>query len=374
MLCDILSDHHERCYHHFRMSATTFIALRDALVERGLISSTRNMTADEQLGIFLYGVGHGVANRILAETIQHSGETISRHFNNVLRGIVRLKDDYIMLSSSNAAVHPRIQNNPNFHPFKNAIGAIDGTHIPVVVERSKQAPFRCRKEFTSQNMMAAVSFDFNFLFVCTGWEGSAADMRVLRWACKIGGFVVPEGKYYLVDSGYANTEKFLAPYRGERYNISQFDASTRAHVHRNPRDLYNHRNAQLRNVVEMTFGILKKRFKILNVVTPFSYKVQCLIAMACCIIHNFIRRHQVNDNIFSDKGPDKQDAQNEGGVDDLVGVIEDSQNGEDLHCPIGCDDGATTTISAVELGLFARMIVDGGSEIATSFSHIPNSH
>nr|CAD1837155.1 unnamed protein product [Ananas comosus var. bracteatus] len=118
------------------------------------------MTADEQLGIFLYGVEHGVANRILAETFQHSGETISRHFNNVLRGIVRLKDDYIMLPSSNAAVHPRIRDNPNFHPFKNAIGAIDGTHIPVVVKRR--------------------------------WEGSTADMRVLRWACERGGFVVPE--------------------------------------------------------------------------------------------------------------------------------------------------------------------------------------
>ncbi|OAY65043.1 putative nuclease HARBI1, partial [Ananas comosus] len=318
MLCDILSGHHERCYHHFRMSATTFIALRDALVERGLISSTRNITADEQLGIFLYGVGHGVANRILAETFQHSGETISRDFNNVLRGIVRLKDNYIMLPSSNAVVHLRIRDNPNFHPFKNAIGAIDGTHIPVVVKRSQQAPFRCRKGFTSQNMMAAVSFDLNFLFVCTGWEGSTTDMRVLRWACERGGFVVPEGKYYLVDSGYANTEKFLTPYRGERYHISQFDASTLARVHRNPRDLYNHRHAQLRNVVERTFGILKKRFKILNVATPFSYKVQYLIAMACCIIHNFIRRHQANDNIFSDEGPDEQDAENEGGVGDLL--------------------------------------------------------
>ncbi|OAY82550.1 putative nuclease HARBI1, partial [Ananas comosus] len=281
------------------------------------------------LGIFLFGVGHGVANRILAETFKHSGETISRHFNNVVRGIVGLKDDYIMLPSSNVAVHPRIRDNPNFHPFKNAIGAIDGTHIPVMVKKSKQAPFRCRKGFISQNMMAAVSFDLNFLFVCTGWEGSAADMRVLRWACESGGFIVPEGKYYLVDSGYANTEQFLAPYRGERYHIGQFDASTRARDHRNPRDLYNHRHAQLRNVVERTFGILKKRFKILNVTTPFPYKVQCLIVMACCIIHNFIRRHQANDYIFFE-GPNEQDAENEGGEGDLVGVIDDSQNGEDL--------------------------------------------
>ncbi|OAY82418.1 hypothetical protein ACMD2_22921 [Ananas comosus] len=176
--------------------------------------------------ILCYPCGYGVANRILAETFQHSGETISRHFNNVVRGIVRLKDEYVMLPSSNAAVHPRIRDNPNFHPFKNAICAIDGTHIPVVVRRSKQALFHCRKGFTSQNMMAAVSFDQNFIFVCTDWEGSAADMRVLRWACETGGFVVPEGKYYLLDSGYANTDRFLAPYRGERYHISQFDANT----------------------------------------------------------------------------------------------------------------------------------------------------
>ncbi|MQL89643.1 hypothetical protein Taro_022215 [Colocasia esculenta] len=42
-------------------------------------------------------------------------------------------------------------------------------------------------------------------------------MRVLRWALESGGFKVPEGKYFLVDAGYANTPQFLAPYRGIRY-------------------------------------------------------------------------------------------------------------------------------------------------------------
>ncbi|OAY72930.1 hypothetical protein ACMD2_16959, partial [Ananas comosus] len=32
-----------------------------------------------------------------------------------------------------------------------------------------------------------------FLFVCTGWAGSAADMRVLHWCCESGGFMVSEG-------------------------------------------------------------------------------------------------------------------------------------------------------------------------------------
>ncbi|XP_020103012.1 uncharacterized protein LOC109720370 [Ananas comosus] len=144
-------------------------------------------------------------------------------------------------------------------------------------------------------MMAACSFDHQFLFVCTRWEGSAADMRVLRWCCESGGFTVPEGKFYLVDSGYANTDRFLAPYRGERYHLSQFAVNAHARRHRGPKDLYNHRHAQLRNVIEKAFGILKRRFKVLRQATPFPYKVQCRIAIACCVIHNFIKRHQGTD-------------------------------------------------------------------------------
>ncbi|XP_020080213.1 uncharacterized protein LOC109714964 isoform X2 [Ananas comosus] len=299
LIHDILRGHPDRGYQHFRMTTTMFTRLREELVGRGFIQNTRHLTADEQLGIFLFGTGHAVANRVLAETFQHSGETISRHFNNVLRGVVELRHDYIQLPLSNTGVHPRIKENPTFYPFKNAIGAVDGTHIPVVVRKHKQPRYRCRKGFTSQNMMAACSFDHQFLFVCTGWEGSAADMRVLRWCCESGGFAVPEGKYYLVDSGYANTDHFLAPYRGERYHLSQFDVNAQARRHRGPRDLYNHRHAQLRNVVEKAFGILKRRFKVLRQATPFPYKVQCRIALACCVIHNFIKRHQGTDRYFN---------------------------------------------------------------------------
>ncbi|OAY81788.1 hypothetical protein ACMD2_27005 [Ananas comosus] len=35
--------------------------------------------------------------------------------------------------------------------------------------------------------MAAVLFDHIFFFICTGWEGSTADICVLRWACDRGG-------------------------------------------------------------------------------------------------------------------------------------------------------------------------------------------
>ncbi len=69
------------------MTIMTFIAFHDELVGKELLNSTRNTITDEQLAIFFY-VDHDVANKVIAETFQYSGKTISRHFNNVLHDIL----------------------------------------------------------------------------------------------------------------------------------------------------------------------------------------------------------------------------------------------------------------------------------------------
>jgi hypothetical protein len=50
----------------------------------------------------------------------------------------------------------------------------------------------------------------------------------------------------------------------------------------NFKELFNHRHASLRNVIERCFGVLKKRFPIL------SFEVMTDIVLACCILHNFL--------------------------------------------------------------------------------------
>ncbi|KAL1540524.1 hypothetical protein AAHA92_24867 [Salvia divinorum] len=52
-----------------------------------------------------------------------------------------------------------------------------------------------------------------------GWEGSAGDARVLRDAInRPQGLKVPVGNYYLCDNGYANSDGFLTPYKGNGIN------------------------------------------------------------------------------------------------------------------------------------------------------------
>jgi hypothetical protein len=110
----------------------------------------------------------------------------------------------------------------DYYPyFRDCVGAIDGTHIPAFVPEDKRAPFRNRKGTISQNVLAGCSFDFKFVYVLPGWEGSASDSVVFQDA-RATDFQIPDGKYYLGDSGYPNTDALLVPYRSVRYHLKEW--------------------------------------------------------------------------------------------------------------------------------------------------------
>ena len=57
-----------------------------------------------------------------------------------------------------------------------------------------QGRFCGRKDGTTQNVLAAISFDLKFTYVLAGWEGSAHDLRVLNDTfARPGSFSFPEG-------------------------------------------------------------------------------------------------------------------------------------------------------------------------------------
>ena len=45
---------------------------------------------------------------------------------------------------------------------------------------NETASYRNRKGFLSQNVLAACSFDLQFIYILSGWEGSAHDAKVLN--------------------------------------------------------------------------------------------------------------------------------------------------------------------------------------------------
>ncbi|PNX90923.1 hypothetical protein L195_g047051 [Trifolium pratense] len=141
--------------------------------------------------------------------------------------------------------------------FENSIGALDGTHIPVMVAAEDRPRYRNRKGDITTNVLGVCGSNLRFIYALPGWEGSAGDSRVLRDALRRQyRLQIPNGKYFLVDAGYTNGPGFLAPYRGTRYHLKEWIGNTP----QNYKELFNLRHSRARNVIERAFGVLKKRW------------------------------------------------------------------------------------------------------------------
>ena len=166
-----------QCYNMFRVERPLFYRLHNTLVQRYGLKSTKKMTSVEALAMFLWIVGAPQADN----RFRRSMETVSRTFNIVLRCLLRLAHNNIKPKDPTfPEVHPNLENLAFWPHFNECIGAIDGTHVKVVVDKSKRVPYLNRHNETSQNVLAVCDFDMRFTFVLSGWPGSAHDMRVFK--------------------------------------------------------------------------------------------------------------------------------------------------------------------------------------------------
>ncbi|MQL81846.1 hypothetical protein Taro_014305 [Colocasia esculenta] len=113
----ILTRHEKRYYNVFRLHPHVFTTLRDLLVNKSLIGDSRDVSASQQLAMFLYAVGHGAPTGVLVEHFQHSSQTISHYVNKLAIALASLKDDYILQPTHTNEIHPHIAGNERFYPF-----------------------------------------------------------------------------------------------------------------------------------------------------------------------------------------------------------------------------------------------------------------
>ncbi|XP_042029784.1 uncharacterized protein LOC121776667 [Salvia splendens] len=149
--------------------------------------------------------------------------------------------------------------------FQGCLGALDETHINVLVSSTDKPHYRTHKGQIATNTLAVCDRNMQFVFVLPGWEGSAGDSQVLHDAVmQKGGLRVPQRCYYLCDNGYANSNGFLMLYKGVRYHLKEWGPDALGH---------------------------------LRCASYYPIKTQIRLIMTCFLLHNFIRREMPNDPI-----------------------------------------------------------------------------
>ena len=132
---------------------------------------------------------------------------------------------YIQFPSGNN-IPAKIQWNPKFFPyFRDAIGAIDGSHIPITPPALFR-PLYCNcKGCLSQNVLFTCDFNLNFTYMLTGWEGSASDTCVYGDAIGTD-LLIPAGKYLLTDAGFPQEPGLLVAYCSVQYHLTEWGRSS----------------------------------------------------------------------------------------------------------------------------------------------------
>jgi hypothetical protein len=223
-------------------------------------------------------------------TISKANPLIST-FHEVISALLLLYKSNCILPTLTTPIASQVTNNYRFSPyFNDCLGALDGTHIEMLIPSELQPRYRNRKGTLSQNVLAVCNFNMEFVYILAGWEGSAHDVRVLQDAQFAHGFKTPKQKYWLGDAGYANSEFVLSPYRGVRYHLKEV---RQAHQRpSNAKELFNLRHSSLRNVVERIFGVLKRQWQILaGKGCEYSIDTQSDLFCALIGLFNFGRQH-----------------------------------------------------------------------------------
>lgn len=147
------------------------------------LHGSNDLSSLEALGIFLFTMAGNNSSRESNNRWVRSNSTVSIYFRRVLSRMVMLGSKILKPIDPNFTDIPRrLLQDSRFGPFQFAVGAVDGTHIPVTVGVDSAIEHMNRHDETTKNVLTIVGFDGRVIFADAGWPGSVHDNRVLNEA------------------------------------------------------------------------------------------------------------------------------------------------------------------------------------------------
>lgn len=97
-LDSIIGNSDTECVHELRMDRRSFGLLCELLRMDGRIKNDGLVSVEDQVCMFLHILAHHVKNHTIRGRFFRSGETVSRYFNSILQGVLRLQGSLLRVS------------------------------------------------------------------------------------------------------------------------------------------------------------------------------------------------------------------------------------------------------------------------------------
>jgi hypothetical protein len=175
------------------------------------------------------------------------------------------------------------------------IGAVDGSHIPIIAPPLDPTSYYCRKGYYSALLQGVVDARCRFWDYDFGWAGRCHDWTLFQNS-HIGKRIMSGqlAPYKLVgDAAYPMRPWFYSPFKGEKEGLP------RAKAH------WNFIQSSTRMAVERAFGILKGRWRILLKRIDMPLRHIPSLVTTCICLHNLCIIHKdVFDNEWAKESED----------------------------------------------------------------------
>lgn len=267
-------------FQKFRLTKQTVLNILELIENRLEYPLDRNFSVSpiNQLLITLRFYATGEHLLSIADFGGMHVSTVSRIIKRVSEAIASLLPQYVRFPLTNEGIQRSKTEFYQKASFPNVIGAIDCTHVRIQSPGGVDAEvFRNRKGYFSINVQAICNARMEIIDLVARWPGSAHDATIFNSSTKKADFV--NGLYpnciLLGDSAY---------------NIRPFMMTPLLNPITGAEQLYNESQIRTRGVIEIVFGVWKRRFPVLAYGCRLKLETTLTVIVATSVLHNIAQQ------------------------------------------------------------------------------------
>ncbi len=138
------------------------------------------ITDPHRVAITLYRLAHGASFHMLQSQLGVGVSTANYICAEVTTAIVTFLHPRYIRFPSGDRLHLTMNRFLANHQMHMCVGALDGSHIPIIAPHHFPEDYRNRKGFHSINLQGCVDYAGLFIDIFVGFPGMAPDSRVFR--------------------------------------------------------------------------------------------------------------------------------------------------------------------------------------------------
>ncbi|XP_059472882.1 uncharacterized protein LOC132195124 [Neocloeon triangulifer] len=239
------------------------------------------LPADFRMAVAVYVLKSGCYSSVAANVFKVGESTVPVLLHEFCKAVNQvLLTETIKFPKTKAEKEAAAKDFCENWQFPNTIGALDGTHFPIVSPKLNPQNYLNYKKYNSLVLLALVDANCQFSYVNAGKPGGVSDAEIFH-ASQLESILTDEDKmgdmHVVADEAFPLLKGLMKP-----FPVTEQMSEREEH--------FNARLSRAKSVAEEAFNRLKSRWKILMKRSDYNVENLKEIIKTCSILHNVCQK------------------------------------------------------------------------------------